>query len=195
LIAGKNVAKTIFYFSVIDGKVGELLSLCKALRTKRCIVDRNLDLAVLRPRTSGILAIPPNSEFLESLDLVLEIAAPAGIPIESFKSELKMHLMPILDCVDVEKSYLVSAHSRVFQESGRKPHRYHYLMYRRADFNHADYLDYYSNQHYRFGIATPLADYYQNYIDLEGSAETAGYFGLQPIVADNISEFFNGCDF
>ena len=49
-------------------------------------------------------------------------------------------------------------------------------------------MDYYTHSHHRFGVATPLADYYQNYLDIEGGAELAGFLGLNAIDADNISE-------
>ncbi len=51
-------------------------------------------------------------------------------------------------------------------------------MYRRADFSRADYLDYYVHSHSRFGLASPLADYYQNYLDQEAGREMAQQFGL-----------------
>ena len=66
--------------------------------------------------------------------------------------------------------------------------RYHYLMVRRQDFSQADYLDYYVHSHSRFGVATPLADYYQNYIDARAGARLAEVLGLNPLVADSISE-------
>ena len=52
----------------------------------------------------------------------------------------------------------------------------------------SDYLDYYVHSHYRFGLATPLADYYQNYLDQEGGRELAELLGLNAMAADNISE-------
>lgn len=61
-------------------------------------------------------------------------------------------------------------------------------MNRSTDYSRADYLDYYVHSHYQFGLATPLADYYQNYLDLEGGRELATLFGVNSIAADNISE-------
>ncbi|MEZ5503481.1 MAG: hypothetical protein R3E50_12820 [Halioglobus sp.] len=66
--------------------------------------------------------------------------------------------------------------------------RYHYLMYRRADFSRADYLDYYVHNHSRFGLASPLADYYQTYLDKESGRALATLFGMQALGADSISE-------
>ncbi len=182
------MAKIIFYFNAIDGKIDELVKSCKKLGSTDFIVGKNLEIAVMTPRSSDILAVPPKSDFLDSLDLVLEIVAPCGNPIESFKEEIRLAVISVLECVNTDKSSLASAYSKAFQESGKKPVRYHYLMYRREDFNRADYLDYYTNSHYQFGIATPLADYYQNYVDIESSAELAKLLGVQAIAADNISE-------
>ena len=182
------MAKIILYFNAKEEKIGELVSSCKELGTADFVIGKSLEISVMKPRASDILAVPPKSDFLDSLDLILEIVAPSGNPVESFKHELKLALVPVLEFVEIEKSYLVSAYSKTFQESGKKPERYHYFMYRREDFNRADYMDYYINSHYQFGVATPLADYYQNYVDLEGSAALAKLLGLQAIAADNISE-------
>ena len=182
------MAKVIFYFNAREGKIDELVSSCKELGTADFIIGKNLDIAVMKPRSADILAVPPKSDFLDSLDLILEISAPSGNPVESFRHELKLALVPVLEFVETKKSYLAFAYSKTFQESGKKPERYHYLMYRREDFNRADYMDYYINNHYQFGVATPLADYYQNYVDFEGSAALAELLGVQAIAADNISE-------
>jgi hypothetical protein len=104
------------------------------------------------------------------------------------QQDLQDALAPVLDLVDRSLSHVVLGYSRTFQEAGVKPVRYHYLMYRRDDYSRADYLDYYVHSHYQFGLASPLADYYQNYLDLEGGRELAQLFGLNSIEADNISE-------
>ena len=182
------MAKIVFYLSAVKGKANELLGECEAVGTAACITGNSVDIAILKPRSPDSLAVPPGSDFLATLDIVLEMVTPAGVPVESIKHELKSSLAPVLGCVDRDKSSLVSAHSRAFQESGPKPLRYHYLMYRRDDFSRADYLDYYTHKHYQFGIATPLADYYQNYTDIAGSAGLADLFGVQANLADSISE-------
>ena len=182
------MAKIIFYFHARKNRFDELVSSSKELGSADFLVNQMLEVAVMKPRISDILAVPPNSDFLENLDLVLEIVSPPGNPVESFKYELMLALAPVLELVEDEKSYLAYGYHRTFQESGKKPERYHYFMYRREDYSRADYMDYYINNHYQFGVATPLADYYQNYIDIEGSAALADLFGIQAIAADNISE-------
>jgi hypothetical protein len=125
---------------------------------------------------------------MAGLDVVLEIVAPLGQALRPLLPELHSALAPVLALVDKSRSHLVSGYSRTFQESGPKPVRYHYLMYRRANFLRADYLDYYVHSHSRFGLASPLADYYQNYLDQEGGRELAQLFGLNSLEADSISE-------
>ncbi len=142
----------------------------------------------MRPRPADLLAVPPDSPFMAGLDVVLEIVAPCGQALRQVLPELERALAPVLELVDRSHSHLVLGYSRTFQESGEKPVRYHYLMYRRTDFSRADYLDYYVHSHSRFGLASPLADYYQNYLDQDGGRELAQLFGLNVLEADSISE-------
>ena len=119
------MAKIIFYFNAREGKLDELVNSCKRLSTTDFIASKNLEISVMKPRESDILAVPPKSNFLDSLDLILEIVAPVGIPIESFKHELKLALSPVLEFVESKNSYLASAYSRTFQESGRAQRETH----------------------------------------------------------------------
>lgn len=183
-----TVAKVIFYLRASTGKLDDLVSACKALREHTLVVQNNLELAVMKPRASDILAIPANSSFLDSLELILEIVAPPGRAIRALKEDLRVLLEPVFYWVERNKSSAVSTHVRAFQESCKKATRYHYHMYRRQDFSRADYMDYYCNSHYRFGIASPLAEYHQNYVDIESSTEISQIFDFQIVKADNISE-------
>jgi hypothetical protein len=142
----------------------------------------------MRPRPADLLAVPPDSTFLAGLNLVLELVVPCGQALGQLLPDVESALTPVLDLVDRSQSHLVLGYARAFQESGAKPVRYHYLMYRRADFSRADYLDYYVHRHSRFGLASPLADYYQNYLDEDGGQALAQQFGLNCLAADSISE-------
>ncbi len=137
---------------------------------------------------ADLLAVPPDSEFLAGLEVVLEIAVPCGQVLRFILQDMEKALAPLLDISARRQSHLVVGYSRTFQESGAKSVRYHYLMYRRTDFSRADYLDYYVHSHSRFGLASPLADYYQNYLDEDAGRVLAQLFGLNFVEADSISE-------
>lgn len=182
------MAKIVLYLHAENGQ-GELLTrTAENLASHPLFEAHGLQLALMTPRASDLLAVPADSAFLAHLDLVLEIVFPFGCAVQGMQSELHEALEPILELTDKNHSHVVSGYHRTFQESGPKPLRYHYLMYRRGDYSRADYLDYYVHSHYQFGVVTPLADYYQNYLDQEGGRELAALFGIQPMAADNISE-------
>jgi hypothetical protein len=182
------MAKVIFYLHAKNGQSDELIRAATELASNELFQRDRLQLTVMQPRSADVLAVPPDSQFLAGLDTVLEIAAPLGQALRQLLPQLQSALVPVLDLVDKGQSHVVAGYARAFQESGPKPVRYHYLMYRLADFSHAEYLDYYVHSHSRFGLASPLADYYQNYLDQEAGQEMAQGFGLNVPAADSISE-------
>jgi hypothetical protein len=152
------------------------------------VLDGRLAVALMTPQQRDPLAVPADSEFLAAIDLVVELAAVAGEPLARQAESLGESLQAVLVLADRDRSHVYHDYQRCFQASGPKPFRYHYLMRRRADFSRADYFDYYTHHHYRFGVATPLADYYQGYADPEGTAAWAERLGVRAIPADNLSE-------
>lgn len=182
------MAKIILYLHAGNGQPEELLRSAGALASHSFFEKYRLQLAVMTPRESDLLAVPPDSEFLACLDVVLEITFSVGLALKGLQAELSESLSSVLDMTDRSHSHVVLGYHRTFQESGPKPVRYHYLMYRRADFSRADYLDYYAHRHCRFGLVTPLADYFQNYLDQRGGQELAKLLGINAMAADNISE-------
>lgn len=165
-----------------------MLDTALALVASDLVASCPLHATVLVPRDSDPLAAPADSLFLTGLEVVLELVAPAGVAFGSCQRNLSRLLSPLMALVDRERSRVACGYHRCFQESGRKPLRYHYLMVRRAGYSQADYLDYYVHSHARFGMATPLADYYQNYLDQGAGAQLAATWGLKPVEADSISE-------
>ena len=159
------MAKVIFYLHAPHGQTEALIRAAMEFASDRLLVHHRLQLAIMRPRLADPLAVPPDSEFLAGLEVVLEIAVPGGQALRQLLPDIEKALAPLLELVDRRQSHLVVGYSRIFQQSGAKPVRYHYLMYRHTDFSRADYLDYYVHIHSRFGLASPLADYYQNYLD------------------------------
>ncbi len=179
------MAKIIFYFHASENG-DALIDQAKALSSQPPFDQLQYSLMV--PRDNDLLAVPGERDFLAGIDLVMELVAPHGHPIQPLLGDIKEALAPLLALADSAQSYVLSAYHRTFQESGAKPIRYHYLMYRRDDYSRSDYLDYYTHHHYQFGVTTPLADYYQNYINPDTTQALASLFGLQAIEADNISE-------
>lgn len=182
------MAKIVLYLHADNGKYDALIHAARKLASDQYLENYKPQISVMTPRTSDPLAVPADSHFLAHLDVVLEIVFPFGEPLKRIQADIHEALSPVLGLVDRNQSHIVLGYHRAFQESGPKPVRYHYLMYRSADYSRADYLDYYVHSHYQFGLATPLADYYQNYLDLEGGRELATLFGVNSIDADNISE-------
>ena len=182
------MAKVVLYLHARHDQRDALIESAKKLASHPFFKKSALQLAVMTPRSSDLLAVPPDSDFIAHLDVVLEIVFPVGLAQEGQQPELHEALSSVLDLTDREHSHVVLGYHRTFQESGPKPVRYHYLMYRRADYSRADYLDYYVHSHCQFGLATPLADYYQNYLDQEGGRELAELLGINAMAADNISE-------
>ena len=178
------MAKIIFYFHASENG-DALIDQAKALSSQPPFDQLQYSLMV--PRDNDLLAVPGERDFLAGIDLVMELVAPHGHPIQPLLGDIKEALAPLLALADSAQSYVLSAYHRTFQESGAKPIRYHYLMYRRDDYSSSDYLDYYPHHHYQFGVTTPLADYYQNYINPDTTQALASLFGLQAIEADNIS--------
>jgi hypothetical protein len=98
--------------------------------------------------------------------------------------------------VDDVSEYLDAASSVALEgtdhrliEAGRVPIRYQYLMRRRHDFSHDDYLTRYLDIHSKFGIATPgIEGYTQFHVDPEASADLAARTGLGTSDFDSVSE-------
>lgn len=166
-----------------------MIRAAQALASHEMFSSYHLQLAVMTPRAADVLAIPAKSAFLARLDLAMEIVFPMGQPLWRLRSRLHLALSPVLELAEKGRSSLALGYHRVFQESGEpRPVRYHYLMHRHASYSRADYLEYYAHSHSRFGLASPLADYYQTYLDQEGGRELATLFGVDAVAADNISE-------
>lgn len=182
------MAKIILYLSAGEQGAAALIDRARTFAAEPVVAGQVLQLAVMTPRAGDLLAVPPDSDFLARLDLILELVLPPGHPVKRMEDHLPDVLAPLLGIADREYCHLVTGYHRTFQEAGPRPVRYHYLMYRRPDFSRADYLDYYVHRHYRFGLATPLADYFQNYLDQQGGRELAALLGVNALEADNISE-------
>lgn len=69
------------------------------------------------------------------------------------------------------------------------PVRYQYLMHRRADFTHEQYLERYRVVHSDFGLRTPnISGYVQLHVDLDASRDLGTATGLRADPCDSMSE-------
>ncbi len=92
--------------------------------------------------------------------------------------------------LDPDQSMAIVGADHVFIEPpAPSPVRYQYLMHRRADFTHEQYLERYRTVHYEFGMRTPhISGYVQLHVDLGASAALADSTGLHAAPCDSMSE-------
>jgi hypothetical protein len=92
--------------------------------------------------------------------------------------------------LDRDRSMAIAGTDRVFIEPPEPtPVRYQYLMHRRHDFTHADYLARYESIHSDFGLRTPhIEGYVQLHVDLDASRELGLATGLRAEPCDSMSE-------
>ncbi|MFT5202672.1 MAG: hypothetical protein ACI9C1_002066 [Candidatus Aldehydirespiratoraceae bacterium] len=117
-------------------------------------------------------------------------AAAIEAPID-YLGELMVVAGGLAELIDAERSMAIVGADRVFiaPPETASPVRYQYLMHRRDDFTHAEYLARYESIHSEFGLRTPnLAGYVQFHVDLEASAELATRTGCHAEPCDSMSE-------
>lgn len=120
-------------------------------------------------------------------DMVMEVLVAPGQP---FKAALPA-IRQAIDGgnIDYGQSLALLMHSRNFVTCTPQAINIHYLMVRREDFSPADYHDYYSHYHSRFGICMQgIEGYSQNYIDQPGSKQLCRELGLKYREVTSISE-------
>ncbi len=120
-------------------------------------------------------------------DLVIEVLTAPGLVF----SAVEEALVNSLDVagIDCEQSLALLMHQRVYLPHAPQPVNFHYLMLRREDLSPADYCDYYSHYHCRFGIHCPgIEGYSQNYIDQTGSQQLCRTLAMAYREVTSISE-------
>lgn len=120
-------------------------------------------------------------------ELVVEVLTASGQPFSSALPALQQALQG--SSINGEHSLGLLMHSRNFVPCTPQPVNIHYLMVRRSDLYPADYYDYYSHYHSRFGIRMQgIEGYSQNYIDQPGSKQLCQQLGLNYREVTSISE-------
>lgn len=119
-------------------------------------------------------------------DSIVELVTRAGIPLGTVTDAL---VRLTADVPLAPGSLALAMHHRRYIEAPAQPVHYHQLMFPKAGWGRADYMDYYSRFHCRMGFNTPgIAGYIQNYIDAESSAAIATALGLDSVPTWSISE-------
>lgn len=118
--------------------------------------------------------------------IIVELVTAPGRPLAQLCASVQQLLR---DAPVAASSQVYVMQERTYIDCPPQPLCYHYLMVRNPDFSVADYNDYYSNFHCRFGFHTPaIAGYSQNYIDQEASEGYAQSLGLDARQVTSISE-------
>jgi len=97
----------------------------------------------------------------------------------------------LADLLDHDRSMAIVGTDHVFIEPQPTPVRYQYLMHRRPDFTHEQYLERYRTVHSEFGLRTAnISGYVQLHVDLDASAELGRATGLHATPCDSMSELY-----
>ena len=178
----------IFLYAVARQSDAAALERAKSLiNTSHSIDGVHPMLSLMVPLADDPFGYVPGVSF-ERPSFVIEIAQPMGKPLEPAITLLQPQLTSLLELLDRNKTQVLAGYHRAFKVTGKNQLIYHYLMQKKAGFRSVDYIDYYANNHYQFGIATPGIDYYQTYKDAEFTHELAQRWGVVAATAENVSE-------
>ena len=153
---------------------GDPADLLSALSAAAAATDEPV--LVLERMADGLAS--PNAPYACGVETTAQSAAGLATIVAAVDSHIDRSASVALDGVDFN-----------FVECPPAPIRYQYLMRRRQDYSHADYLERYGDIHSKFGIATPgIEGYTQFHVDLDASATLADELGLGIADVDSVSE-------
>ena len=117
------MAKIVLYLHARQDQCDALIEGAKKLASHPFLKKSVLQLAVMTPRSSDLLAVPPDSDFIAHLDVVLEIVFPVGCALKGLQPELSEALTPVLDLANREHSHVVLGYHRTMGHIGafRRP--------------------------------------------------------------------------
>jgi hypothetical protein len=182
---------------MLAARGGKLDTLAARLadEAQRCADSLPLEIGV-----ATLLRLPhdPFSSFqppMRVFDGVLELAAPkpgsAGPVIEALLEVLTGLGRRLQDCIHTDLCGAFAGDENRVVPPETTPYRYLYLMRRKADTTHAQYLRHYTEVHADFGRTTPATrGYEQLHLDEETSRHTARVTGLGQWQADSVSQLF-----
>lgn len=148
------------------------------------------------PACARIKVLQPikNDPFLSGRDQVfsnlvaiVKFIIPAGNPMSSYMEHVSKTVADLNKGVGAACHICVTS-PRQFKTTGDESVNYFYFMKRKEGFSRADYLDYYANSHFNFGMQTNGITYIQNYIDTAASEQIAENLGANSTNFDSVSE-------
>lgn len=182
------MAKVLLYGVARRGDEERAIAAARAMVDDCSVeVDQHPTLSLMVPLADDPFTMVPGVQHVAPT-FALEIAQPLGQLLEPLLAMLQPRIDALLEVLDRDATQVLAGYHRALTVEGRNRLVYHYLMQKKAGFRRADYLDYYMNSHYQFGIATPGIDYYQTYRDAEFSAELAQRWHVAVCPAENVSE-------
>ena len=126
---------------------------------------------------------------VRSFDGTLELRWESGNPRAALASTVEGLAARISDQIHTDLSTALWGRDNVVVPCGKTPFRFQYVMRRRRDKTHAEYLDHYAKIHAQFGRITPgIEGYVQFHVDPESARAAATTAELGGWAADSISQ-------
>ena len=133
------------------------------------------------------------STSMRAFEGTLELRCNAGEARGALRSAVEGFGARVTDRIHTDLSAALSGADDTVVPCGRTPYRFQYVMRRRRDKPHAQYLDHYVKIHAEFGRTTPgIEGYVQFHVDPEAARAAAAAAGLGGWSADSISELHLG---
>ncbi|MDP7571967.1 MAG: EthD domain-containing protein, partial [Myxococcota bacterium] len=127
---------------------------------------------------------------IRAFEGTLELRCDAG---DALASAVDGFAARVADRVHTDLSAALSGVDDTVVPCEQTPFRFQYVMRRRRDKSHAEYLDHYVKIHAEFGRITPgIEGYVQFHVDPEAARAAAAAAGLGGWSADSISELHLG---
>ena len=132
---------------------------------------------------------PASNPLCRPFEAVLELEVPASRGARALADTVDGLGDRLADVVHPDLSGALLGAPQKLIPCAPTPLRFLYLMRRRAGTTHEQYVDYYFNNHSRFGFATPaIAGYTQFHVDAAASRQLCGQLGFGVWGADSVSE-------
>lgn len=163
-------------------------------KAQKMFFKRGAKLDQLNNKSFKILTPLENDPFystqkpiLPNLFSVVRIVTSSKEGFSTAENQIILDLREMLKELDIEYHTLIAS-EKVFKKTPIESINYMYFMKKRDDFTHTDYIKYYSNHHFRFGIKTNDITYIQNYINKEETSKMNHGIDNANLDFDSVSE-------
>lgn len=132
---------------------------------------------------------PAANPLCRPFDVVLEVQVGAEVGVDALVEALRGVGPRLASVIHPDLSSVAIGTVQDLIPCAPAPLRYMYVMRRRADSTHEQYVDHYFRRHSRFGFLTPNIDgYTQFHVDATTTTSAAPIVGVTPSGADSVSE-------